>query len=35
MPSAWPVEWPTFESIAERLIQLRQHDQHIEPRKKT
>ena len=34
MPNEWPVAWPTFESIAERLNRrLREYDQHIKPRR--
>ena len=33
MPREWPIAMPTFESIAERLIQLREHDRHIKPRR--
>ena len=32
MVRQWPAPWPTFESIAERLLLMREHDRHIKPR---
>lgn len=29
MPRQWPAPWPSFESIAERLLLMREHDRHI------